>query len=102
MPQTWITKAIGVGAVALAGMGVVWAAEQEPPKPSSAPVRLLVKQVQLLQPSEQGIHPSEPVDVLLVDGKVAAVGTKLDVQLQPGEVMLRGQGKWLLPAPPQK
>ena len=67
---------------------------------SAAPsVRLLIEEVRLLRPSARGFEASDPVDVLLVDGMVAAVGPDLDIELERGEVRLRGQGRWLIPAP---
>ena len=72
---------------------------QAPPEPNQLPNRVLVESVQLVRPSTTGLAVTEPVDVLIVDGYISSIGPDLDIDLQPGEVRLRGQDRWLMPSP---
>ena len=61
--------------------------------------RAVVGSVRLLEPAGDGLVASDPVDVLIEDGRVARVGSDLIKHLEPGQVALRGRELWLLPAP---
>lgn len=61
--------------------------------------RVLVQSVRLLRPTASGLVQSDPIDVLIEDGRVSQVGSGLISHLEPGQTALRRPGLWLLPAP---
>ena len=65
----------------------------------SASDRLLVQGIRILQPGPDGFVESAPVDLLVVDGFVHALEPPGTVVLKPGDMRLRGDGRWLVPAP---
>ena len=71
------------------------ASQSEPP----AVERVVIQSVRLLRPSGTGLVASDPVDVLIENGRVAQVGQGLIGQLTPGQMALRGRDLWMIPAP---
>ncbi|MEE2680917.1 MAG: hypothetical protein VX641_00940 [Planctomycetota bacterium] len=69
------------------------------PADPAAVDRALVCSVRLLKPSGTGLRASQPVDLLIEDGRVARVGQDLIDQLEPGQIALRGRELWMIPAP---
>lgn len=61
--------------------------------------RVLIEQVRLLSPGASGFRTSGPIDLLLEGGHVVLVDPEDPVQLEPGEMRLRGQDRWLIPSP---
>ena len=61
--------------------------------------RLLVQRIRILQPGPDGFTESAPVDLLIEDGLVRSLEPPGTVALGPGDMRLRGEGRWLVPAP---
>jgi hypothetical protein len=61
--------------------------------------RLLIEEVHVLEPGETGFEVRGPLDVVIDGGVVTQVDPVNEVRLKPGEMKLRGQGRWLIPAP---
>ncbi|MAJ45811.1 MAG: hypothetical protein CBC35_00655 [Planctomycetes bacterium TMED75] len=61
--------------------------------------RVLVQSARLLRPTKSGLLESDPIDILIEDGRIAQVGSGLISQLEPGQLALRRPELWLLPAP---
>ena len=70
------------------------------PAPDASQIdRVVVQSVRLLRPSGSGLVASDPVDVLIENGRVARVDQELIGLLKPGQMALRGRDLWMLPAP---
>ena len=72
----------------------------ETPAPDASQIdRVVIQSVRLLRPSGSGLVASDPVDVLIENGRVARVDQELIGLLKPGQMALRGRDLWMLPAP---
>ncbi len=67
--------------------------------PASATDRLLIERIRILQPGPEGFIESAAIDVLVEDGMVRSLEPPGTVTLKPGDMRLRGEGRWLVPAP---
>jgi hypothetical protein len=66
---------------------------------ASATDRLLIERIRILQPGPDGFIESAAIDVLVEDGIVRSLEPPGTVTLKPGDMRLRGEGRWLVPAP---
>ena len=66
---------------------------------ASATDRLLIERIRILQPGPDGFIESAAIDVLVEDGMVRSLEPPGTVTLKPGDMRLRGEGRWLVPAP---
>lgn len=93
---------LGLTAFVVPGARSVAHESRESPRTEVVPLRVdrvLVQSARLLRPTESGFLESDPIDVLIEDGRVSQVGSGLISHLEPGQIALRRPDLWLLPAP---
>lgn len=61
--------------------------------------RTLISEVMLLEPDDDGFVERGPLDLFIVDGQVTRIESGGTLTAAPGEMKLRGRGRWLIHAP---